>query len=60
MPTPLSRSLGLSGVIRWLIAAAIVVAIGAALAYGRYALATAGIGFLAAALGLGYLARRAS
>lgn len=57
--SPLMRSIGLSGVLRWLIAAAAVIAIGAAFADGRYALAIAGVVFLAAAVALGYRARRA-
>lgn len=60
--TPLKRSIGLSGVIRFLIAAVAVIAIGAALASGRYALAIAGVVFLVVAIALGYrswLARKA-
>ena len=57
--SPLRRSIGLSGVIRWLIAAAAVIAIGAAFADGHYALAIAGIVFLVAAAALSYRAWRA-
>lgn len=57
--SPLSRSISLSGVIRWLIAAAAVIAIGAAFAAGNYALAIGGVVFLAAAATLGYRAWRA-
>lgn len=57
---PLARSIGLSGVLRWLVTVAAVIAIGAALADGRYALGVAGVVFLAAAVVLGYLARKAS
>lgn len=57
--SPLTRSIGLSGIIRWLIAAAAVIAIGAAFADGRVALAVAGLAFLVAAVALGYRARRA-
>ena len=48
--TPLTRSIGLSGVFRWLVAAAAVIAIGAAIAEGRYALAVAGVVFLLVAV----------
>lgn len=57
--SPLRRSIGLSGVIRWFIAAAAVIAIGAAFADGHYALAIAGVVFLVAAVALGYRAWRA-
>ena len=56
---PLRRSIGLSGLIRWLIAAAAVIAIGAAFAAGRYLLAACGLVFLAAAVTLGVRAWRA-
>jgi membrane protein implicated in regulation of membrane protease activity len=57
--SPLNRSIGLSGLIRWLIAVGAVVAIGAAFAAGRVALAIAGTVFLVAAVILGYRAWRA-
>jgi hypothetical protein len=57
--SPLSRSIGLSGVLRFLIAAAAVIAIGAAFAAGRPALAIAGLVFLVAAAALAYRAWRA-
>lgn len=57
--SPLKRSIGLSGVIRWLIAVVAVIAIGAAFADGQYALAIAGVVFLVAAVALGYRAWRA-
>ena len=57
--SPLRRSIGLSGVIRWLLAAAAVIAIGAALTSGHYALGIAGVVFLVAAVTLGYRAWRA-
>lgn len=57
--SPLGRSIGFSGVIRWLIAAGAVIAIGAAFSAGRYALAIAGIVFLLVAVALGYRAWRA-
>ncbi len=56
--TPLTRSIGLSGVIRWLVAAAAVIAIGAALAEGRFALAIAGAMFLLVAVALSYRRNR--
>lgn len=60
---PLKRSIGLSGVIRFLIAVFAVVAISAALAAGRYALAIVAVVFLVVAIGLayrGWLARKAA
>ena len=57
--SPLKRSIGLSGVIRWLIAAAAVIAIGAAFAAGRFALAIAGLVFIVAAVSLAYWPWRA-
>ena len=57
--SPLKRSIGFSGVTRWLIAVAAVIAIGAAFADGHDALAIAGLVFLAAAVALGYRAWRA-
>ena len=57
--SPLRRSIGLSGLLRWLVAVAAVIAIGAAIADGRLALGLAGIVFLFAAVVLGYRARRA-
>ncbi|MEE8134067.1 MAG: hypothetical protein V3T56_03370 [Gemmatimonadales bacterium] len=52
--SPLGRSIGLSGVIRLLIAVAVVVAVGAAFADGHYMLGIAGIVFVVAALIMGY------
>ena len=57
--SPLRRSIGLSGVIRWLIAVAAVVAIAAAFAEGFYALAIAGVVFLGLGVTLAYQAWRA-
>lgn len=57
--SPLRRSIGLSGILRWLVAAAAVIAIGAAIADGRLALGIAGVVFLLAAVVLGYRARQA-
>lgn len=57
--SPLRRSIGLTGIIRWLIAAGAVIAIGAAFADGHYALGIAGVVFLVAAVVLGYRAWRA-
>lgn len=56
---PLKRSIGLSGVIRWLIAVAAVIAIGAAFAAGRAALGIAGLVFIVAAVSLAYWPWRA-
>ncbi len=56
---PLRRSIGVSGVIRWLIAVAAVIAIGAAFVDGHYALAIAGVVCFVAAVALGYRAWRA-
>lgn len=61
--SPLKRSIGLSGAIRFLIAVLAVIAISAAFAAGRYAVAIAGVVFVVAAIALGYrgwLARRAA
>ena len=59
--SPYSRSIGLSGLIRWLIVVAGVIAVGAAFSAGFYALAIAGVVFwpllLALAIGLGELGR---
>lgn len=57
--SPLTRSIGLSGVFRWLVAAAAVIAIGAALAEGRVALGVAGAVFFLAAVALSYRTWRA-
>ena len=54
--SPLKRSIGLSGVIRFLIAVLAVIAIAAAFAAGRYAMAIVGVGFVLAAIALGYRA----
>ncbi len=56
---PLKRSIDLSGIIRGLLAVGAVIAIGAGLAEGHYALAIAGAVFCVAAAALGYRARRA-
>ena len=56
--TPLTRSIGLSGVFRWLVAVAAVIAIGAAIAEGRVALAVAGLVFLLVAVALSYRRNR--
>ena len=57
--TPLRRSIGLSGLLRWIVAVAAVIAIGAAVSERRYALSAAGVTFLVAAVVLGYRARQA-
>jgi len=54
--SPLRRSIGLHGTIRWLIALAAVIAIGGAIDAGHYGLAAAGCVFLVAAVALGYRA----
>ena len=56
---PLKRSIGLSGVFRWIVAVAAVIAIGGAFAVGQDLLAIAGIVFLVAAVTLSYRAWRA-
>ena len=55
---PLAHSIGLSGVLRWLVTVAAVIAIGAALAEGRVALAVAGVVFLLVAVALSYRRNR--
>ena len=57
--SPLTRSIGLSGVVRWLIAVWAVIAIGDAFHEGHYALAIAGTIFVVVAAILGYRAWRA-
>lgn len=57
--SPLWRSIGLSGFLRWLIAVGAVIAIGGAFSAGRPAVAAAGLVFLAAAVVLSYRAWRA-
>jgi len=57
--SPLSRSIGLTGLIRWIIAAGAVIAIGAAFAERHFALGSAGLVFLTIALVFGYRAWRA-
>jgi type IV secretory pathway VirB2 component (pilin) len=57
--SPLKRSISLSGVIWFLIAALAVIAIGAAVAAGRYAMAVVGVVFVLAAITLGYRASAA-
>ena len=57
--SPLNRSIGLSGVIRWLIAVFAMLAVGAAFEDGHYALGVAGAVFIAGAAILGYRAWRA-
>ena len=57
--SPLGRSIGLSGVIRFLIAVAVVVAVGAAFADGHYRLGIAGVVFVVVAVIMGYRAWRA-
>jgi len=56
--SPLKRSIGLSGVIRFLVAVVAAIAIGAAFADGQFALAIAGVVFLVVAVTLAYRAWR--
>jgi len=56
--SPYSRSIGLAGLVRWLIVVVGAIAVIAAFAAGFYALAIAGVVFLAAAAALGYRAGR--
>lgn len=56
--SPLKRSIGLSGTVRFLIAVGAVIAIAAAFAAGRYVLGIAVMVFLVAAVALGYWAQR--
>lgn len=58
--SPLNRSIGLSGVIRWLIAVFAMLAIGSAFAAGHYVMAVVGAVFIVGAAVLGYRAWRAS
>ena len=57
--SPLRRSIGVAGVIRWLLVVAGIVAIGAAFSAGRAALGIAGAVFLVVAAALALRARRA-
>ena len=54
--SPFSRSIGLSGFLRWLLAVAAVIAIGAAFAAGYYLLAIVCLLFVVAAIALGFRA----
>lgn len=54
----LNRSIGVTGAIRWLIAVAAIIAIGAAFAEGRYGLGIAGLVLLAVAGGAALWLRR--
>lgn len=56
---PLTRDIGLSGVLRWLIAVWAVIAIGDAFHEGHYGLAIAGTIFIVTAAILGFKAWRA-
>ncbi len=57
--SPLTHSIGLSGVLRWIIAAGAVIAIGAAFANHRYGLGVVALVFFVAATVFGYRAWRA-
>ena len=52
--SPLKRSIGLTGLVRWIIAASAVIAVGAAFAAGRRRLAIAGLLFLLLACVVAY------
>lgn len=56
--SPVRRSIGLSGFIRWIIAVAATIAVGAAFSAGRYAMGIAAAVFMVAAAVLGFRARR--
>lgn len=55
---PVRRSIGLSGVIWFIIAVGAMIAIGAAFSAGRYALTVVAAAFMVAAAVLGFRARR--
>lgn len=57
--SPLTRSIGLAGVVRWLIAVVAVIATGAALAAGQYVMAVGGVVFLGVAVAFAIRAWRA-
>ena len=57
--SPLNRLIGLSGVVRWLIAVIAMVTIGAAFADHHYVLGVVGALFMVGAVGLGVWAWRA-
>lgn len=57
--SPLSRSIGLSGFLRWLLAVAAVITVGAAFAWGYDLLAIACLLFVATAVVLGFRTWRA-
>lgn len=56
--SPLRRSIGLSGLIWWVIVVAATIAVGAAFSAGRYAMGSAAVVFLVAAVVLGFRAQR--
>ena len=58
--SPLRRSIGVSGVVRWLIALAVVIGAGGAAAAGRWGLAAVLVAFAVSAAVLGYRAGRAA
>jgi hypothetical protein len=58
--SPYGRSIGITGVVRWLLVVAAVIALGAALAAGKFALAGALLAVIAVAAVLAPWARRAS
>lgn len=58
--SPINKSIGLSGVLRWLITIAAVIAVGASAVAGRYGMAAALAAFVVIAAVLGYRASRAA
>lgn len=55
---PIRRSIGLSGLIWWIMAVAAMIAIGAAFSAGRYTMGVVAAVFVVAAAILGFRARR--
>ena len=56
--TPVQRPIGWTGALRWIVAVAATIAVGAAFYKGRYALGAAGTGFLIVAVVLAVRAAR--
>ncbi len=56
--SPLRRSIGFSGIVRWIIVVFAVMAVAEAFAQHRYGLAVAGLAFFAFAGALAYRLRR--
>ena len=57
--SPLGRPIGWTGALRWLVAVAATMAVGAAFYDGRYGLGATGAGFLVVAVVLAIRARQA-